>query len=308
VSNPRTAPDQPQPLAGWRWWTGLTVGGAVGLFGLAGLLADAAQTMPLVWLAWLVGLLLVHDLVLAPLVQLAGRRLRDKAPEAWRWPLQLGLVTSGVLVLASVPVLVGVGRRTQPHNASVLPGDYPLALAGVLAVVWLVVLALRIWGVARHRLAGRPLGDDTEESPKEVLFMGEARSAHPPVVRVSGRARAELRAGEALVFDWTRLAFCCAVAGEVSLRPTTLQEAQRPSVYVPLWSGDGPLVVAHRRAYPMLVGRDIEVDCRRRLGVRWFSSSLPPDLGLRTSFGRETGHGPGDRREGPAWGADAPLS
>jgi hypothetical protein len=35
----------------------------------------------------------------------------------------------------------------------------------------------------------------------------------------------------------------------------------------------------------MLAGRDIEVDCRRRLGVRSFSSLLPPDLGLRTSFG-----------------------
>jgi hypothetical protein len=98
----------------------------------------------------------------------------------------------------------------------------------------------------------------------EVLFMGSAQSAHPPVVRVSGRAQAELRPGEALVFDWTGLAFCCAVAGEVSLRPTTLQEAQRSSVYVPLWSGDGPLVFVHRRAYPMLVGRDIEVDCRCR--------------------------------------------
>jgi hypothetical protein len=56
---------------------------------------------------------------------------------------------------------------------------------------------------------------------------------------------------------------------------------------VPLSSEDGPLVFAHRRAYPMLVGRDIEIDCRRRLGIRSFSSSLPPDLGLRTSFGRE---------------------
>ena len=45
------------------------------------------------------------------------------------------------------------------------------------------------------------------------------------------------------------------------------------------------MVVAHRRAYPLLVGRDIEIDCRRRLGIRSFSSSLPPDLGLRTSFG-----------------------
>ena len=116
--------------------------------------------------------------------------------------------------------------------------------------------------------------------------MESTQSAHPPVVRVSGRAQAELRAGEALVFDWTSVGFCCAVAGEVSLRPTTFQEAQRTSVYLPLSGGDGPLVVAHRRAYPMLVGRDIEIDCRRRLGVRSFSSSLPSDLGLRTSFGR----------------------
>src|SRR5215207_5370531 len=133
--------------------------------------------------------------------------------------------------------------------------------------------------------------------------MGSAQPAHPPVVRFSDRAQAELRTGEALLFDWfdwTSMAFCCAVAGEISLRPTTLQEAQRSSAYVPLWSGDGPLVFAHRRAYPMLVGRDIEVDCRRRLGVRSFSSSLPPDLGLRTSFGRENGHGPGDRRDDPA--------
>jgi hypothetical protein len=56
-----------------------------------------------------------------------------------------------VLVLASVPVLVGVGRRTQPGNVSVLPGDYPHALAGVLAVVWLGALAFGIWGAVRYR-------------------------------------------------------------------------------------------------------------------------------------------------------------
>jgi hypothetical protein len=95
-------------------------GGAVSLAGLAGLLRDATMTMPLVWLKWLVGLLLVHDFMVAPLVNLTGRRLRERATAAWRWPLQLGLVTSGVLVLASVPVLVGVGRRSQPGNASVL--------------------------------------------------------------------------------------------------------------------------------------------------------------------------------------------
>jgi hypothetical protein len=151
VSGAQGPAHEQEPLSGWRWWTGLAVGGAVGLVGLAGLAADAAKTMPLVWLEWLVGLLLVHDFVVAPLTQLAGRRLRRRASEPWRWPLQLGLVTSGVLVVASVPVLVGVGRRTQPGNSSVLPGDYPRALAGVLAVVWLGTLTLGIWSVRRRR-------------------------------------------------------------------------------------------------------------------------------------------------------------
>jgi hypothetical protein len=173
VSGPRAAAEQPEPLAGWRWWTGLAAGGAVGLFGLAGLLRDATKTMPLVWLAWLVGLLLVHDFVLAPLVLLAGRRLRKWAPESWRWPIQVGLVTSGVLVLASVPVLYGVGRRTQPGNATVLPGRYPLALAGVLLVVWLGVLALGIWS----SIGGRR----RSPSPGLCKLVEEVRSdANPP--------------------------------------------------------------------------------------------------------------------------------
>jgi hypothetical protein len=150
VSGPVAAPEQPEPLVGWRWWTGLSVGGAIGLLGLAGLLRDATKTMPLVWLKWLVGLVLVHDFVLAPLVLLAGRRLRDRVPEPWSWPLRLWLVTSGVLVLASVPMLYGVGRHTQPGNASVLPENYPLALAAVLIVVWLGVLAFGAWGGRRR--------------------------------------------------------------------------------------------------------------------------------------------------------------
>jgi hypothetical protein len=104
----------------------------------------------------------------------------------------------------------------------------------------------------------------------------------PGMSRAPGRRGARLRR--------TSLAVCCAVAGEVSLRRATLREGQH-SVFVPLQTEIGAVVFAHRRAYPMLIGRVIEVDCQRRLGVRSFSSSLPPDLGLRTSFGCETGTG-----------------
>jgi hypothetical protein len=50
VSHTPATPDHPEPLSGWRWWIGLAVGGAVGLYGLGGLLVDTAKTMPLVWL------------------------------------------------------------------------------------------------------------------------------------------------------------------------------------------------------------------------------------------------------------------
>jgi hypothetical protein len=124
--------------------------------------------------------------------------------------------------------------------------------------------------------------------------MRDVHPTTPPVVQVSERARAELRPGEALVFDWTRLAVCCAVAGEVSLRRTTCQEAgSRPFVPLPT-EDDGVPVFAHRRAYPLLAGRHLRIDCRRRLGMRRFSSSIPRDLGLRSSFGLLRGPSPDD--------------
>jgi hypothetical protein len=116
------------------------------------------------------------------------------------------------------------------------------------------------------------LGNHVEDVVVEVLFMGSAQSARPPVVRFSDRAQAEPRAGEALVFDWTGLAFCCAVAGEISLRPTTLQEAQRLSVNVPLWSGDGPLVFALgvlTRCWPGETSRSTA-------GAAWAFARSPP--------------------------------
>ncbi len=98
------------------------------------------------------------------------------------------------------------------------------------------------------------------------------------------RAEAELRSGEALVFDWHRMAICCAAAGDVSLRRATEREIESSRRYRRL-GGDAP-VYAHGRAYPHLAAREIEIDCHRTLGIRRFTSNLPADFGLRAVFGR----------------------
>jgi hypothetical protein len=105
-------------------------------------------------------------------------------------------------------------------------------------------------------------------------------------MQLTQRAREELRPGEALVFDWHRVAICCAVAGEVSLRKARVDEVERSRALVRLSDPEEPPVFAHRRAYVHLADRPLTIDCKRRLGLRRFTSDLPPDFGLRAVFGR----------------------
>jgi hypothetical protein len=105
-------------------------------------------------------------------------------------------------------------------------------------------------------------------------------------MKVTSQARDALESDEALVFDWHRVAICCAVAGEVSLRRTSMREVERSGSFVRLSGTDDAPVFAHRRAYTQLAGRRLTVDCRRRFGRRFFTSDLPSDFGLRAAFGR----------------------
>jgi hypothetical protein len=114
-------------------------------------------------------------------------------------------------------------------------------------------------------------------------------------VELTDAARDELRPHEVLVFDWHRLAICCAAAGEVSLRRTTKREAEKSQALVRLT--DQAPVYAHRRAYSHLAGMPLTIDCRRRLGLRHFKSDLPSDFGLRAILGRlPAGHAQGGSR------------
>ena len=104
------------------------------------------------------------------------------------------------------------------------------------------------------------------------------------MVHATDAARQALHEDEALVFDWHRVAICCAVAGKVSLRRDSNARLAASRSFRKL---DGELpIYAHRTAYPHLVSREISIDCRRMIGRRRFVSDLPPDFGLRASLGR----------------------
>jgi hypothetical protein len=106
------------------------------------------------------------------------------------------------------------------------------------------------------------------------------------VIHLTPQASTELRGDEALVFDWHRVAICCAAAGEVSLRRAPRDSVEDNPSFRPLPSDEDARVYAHRMAVPHLARRDVTIDCRRTLGLRRFRSDLPPDFGLRAVLGR----------------------
>lgn len=103
-------------------------------------------------------------------------------------------------------------------------------------------------------------------------------------VRLTPAARRLLRPGEALVLDWHRLAVCCAGAGETSLYVMKEKGARKRKGLVRL-KGEDPIYAA-RAIFPHLAGREVNLDARKILGIRRFTSDLPRDFGLRAVMGR----------------------
>ena len=92
---------------------------------------------------WLVGGVIAHDLVLAPIVALLGAVTWRIAPARWRTPVVVVFVLWGSLTLVALPVLSGLGAR--PDNPSLLDRPYlpawlllsALAALAVPVYVWL---------------------------------------------------------------------------------------------------------------------------------------------------------------------------
>ncbi|CAB4728122.1 MAG: hypothetical protein F2667_12645 [Actinobacteria bacterium] len=105
---------------------------------------------------WLVGGVVLHDLVLAPVVLLLVVVVARLLPTAYRAPAVVALVVLGTLTIVAVPMLSGQGVR--PDNPTLLPRDYRTTwLVLVAVVVVLVVVA----GLLRSR---RSSVEHTEET------------------------------------------------------------------------------------------------------------------------------------------------
>ncbi|MGQ0744409.1 MAG: hypothetical protein ACT4OS_08770 [Acidimicrobiales bacterium] len=135
--------------AGRRLWIGVGLGGVIAAIGLRGLLIHAEATRPTLLLRFLVGGLVLNDLIGVPTLIGLGVIITRTVPGWARATVQAGLVVCGSLILYSYPLVRGYGRASG--NPSSLPHNYAANLAVVLAVVWIVLV-----GVLIRRYRRRP--------------------------------------------------------------------------------------------------------------------------------------------------------
>ena len=125
----------------------LALGAAGVLAGLYGLLRLWRTGLDNVLAAgqWLVGGVVVHDALLAPLVVVAGVLAVRLVPAAARAWVAAAAVVVGTLTVTAVPVLGRFGAR--PDNPTLLPREYVrnwlLLVAAVLVGTALVALVER---------------------------------------------------------------------------------------------------------------------------------------------------------------------
>jgi hypothetical protein len=126
----------------------------VALIGLGGyvLTETVSPTRYTGLLVWLLGSVIVHDAIIAPLVvvaALAVRRTGRRVPAAVVALVQSAVVVGVVMSMIVVPEIVA--KAKGPKNDTVLPFDY----AGRLSVMWLVIVVLTALAVVAYLVRTR---------------------------------------------------------------------------------------------------------------------------------------------------------
>jgi hypothetical protein len=118
------------------------------VFGLHGMVSYAGQAKPTMLFRLLIGLNIVNDALVIPVVIGLGYVARRVLPGRLLMPAQVGLITSAVVVLYAYPLVGGWGR-TPRASASLLPWNYAHNLAVVLLAVWALCGILALWSWRR---------------------------------------------------------------------------------------------------------------------------------------------------------------
>ena len=134
--------------AGPLFWISAAAGWAVIAWGLRGIFQHSLDTRPANLARFVVGGALLHDLVVAPLVILAGVAVARAVPGRYRAVVQGALVVTGAIALFSYPLVRAYGLAA--NNPTSLPHNYTANLLVVLGVVWAVAA-----GIAVRRLRAR---------------------------------------------------------------------------------------------------------------------------------------------------------
>ena len=134
---------------GVRVTRGVLLALGVALIGLGGfvLVDTVSPTRYTGLLIWLIGSVIVHDAVIAPIVVGVGlvvRRTGRRVPVAVIVMVQSAVVVGAILSLIVVPEIVA--KAKGPRNDTVLPFDY----AGRLGAMWLVIAVITAAVVAGY--------------------------------------------------------------------------------------------------------------------------------------------------------------
>ena len=143
------ATDAPSHRAGPLFWISAVAGWAIMAFALRGILQHSIDTRPANLARFVVGGTLLHDLVVAPLVIVAGVLVARAVPRRGRAVVQGALVVSGVVALFSYPLVRAYGLAA--NNPTSLPRNYAAGLLIVLGAVWAVAAALVLVRVRKAR-------------------------------------------------------------------------------------------------------------------------------------------------------------
>ncbi len=132
-----------------RWRYALVASGVLLiLYGGVRLVAGVPEALPGLVL-WMVGIVVIHDGLLSPVVVAVGWLLARTAPPSGRRYLQAALVVGGLITIIAIPLIAR--RGTQPPAKALLLQNYGANLAILLGLVAALNLAAYLVTAARDR-------------------------------------------------------------------------------------------------------------------------------------------------------------